>query len=128
MGKGDSNGRATTITINADAESGDITVGPTAAHLAPGRKVTFSAGAAVRSFLLVFYEGTPFQARDPGRGEECEGRVEVRGTRRENRGQVDVFVSKEAPPGVYHYQVIALVDDDRLVADTGCPTVIIQKK
>jgi hypothetical protein len=38
---------------------------------------------------------------------------------------VETWVTKK-DSGVFHYQVIALVDGDRLVVDTGCPTVIVQ--
>jgi hypothetical protein len=101
------------IEIRVNGE--DLTVSPTVAHLSPNQEVIWTAGKDIRTFLLVFEQGRPFD------------RVELR-ARRDKKREVSLLEARvtKKNSGVFHYQVIALVDDDRLVVDTGCPTIIVQ--
>jgi hypothetical protein len=92
------------------AENRDLTIEPTAAHVAAGQPVSFQAGRGIRDFLLVFEQGKPFD------------RVELRSDAKDR----DVQLKAMGPAGTFHYQVIVVLNNGRIVADTGCPTVIIQ--
>ncbi len=92
----------------------DITVSPTAAHIPPNQTVVWRAGKGIRTFLLVFPQGAPFA--------KVELRSQLDG---HERRVVEARVTK-GDSGIFRYQVIALVDGDRLVADGGCPTVIVE--
>jgi hypothetical protein len=101
------------IEIQVNGE--DLTVSPTVAHLSPNQEVVWTAGKGIRTFLLVFEQGRPFD------------RVELR-ARCDKKNEVCLLRTRvtKKDAGVFHYQVIALVDGDQLVVDTGCPTVIVQ--
>ncbi len=96
---------AKTIHIRVDGE--DITVEPTATHVAVGQDIEWHLEGDDGAMLLTFVDG------------EAIGDTKLRAA----PGQA--ARARAGKKGVFHYQV-AIYTGNELHADVGCPTIIIR--
>jgi hypothetical protein len=94
-------------TIQIRVQGEDITVEPTAAHLAVGDAIEWHLDGEDGAMLLTFTDG------------EVVGGTKLRAAPGRPAS------ARAAKRGVFHYQVAVYVDGE-IHADVGCPTIIIE--